>query len=661
MSDTQLTNELTAFSRWKQRQRKTLQQLGPWLKKQGLYTAEAHRAIERAHHALASDTITVAVAGEFSRGKTELINALFFHDFQRRLLPTDAGRTTMCPTEIYQDDSLEPHLRLLPIESRLGDDSLHKLRLTSEAWIEQALELDNLDTLEAQLSEITASRKVPVNEAVRLGLYRAEQASGILLEDELVEIPRWRLAQINFRHPLLAKGLRILDTPGLNAVGNEPELTYEMLPSAQAILFVVGADTGVTRSDLEMWQQFIKRPGGQRSPGLMVVLNKADTLWDELRPERDVRQTINRQCAEVARILDIGTHQVFPASAQKGLFSRIQKDRQLEENSGIARVEKHLSDVMVKNRRDLIMSEYTENVQSALEALEHIVNGRLGRIDEQTDGLNRMGGESDNNLAHMLRETQTHKHQYQASLETYRDSRTSFANLGQVLMTALDVGSLEKVIDQAHHQMSGAWTTFGLKMAMRTLFDDIKNRMETVSTQIQSMRRLVRSIYRHFKTHHNFSELDPPMFSIVKYQVELSLLQQEADVFRNSARVVITEQHFVVARYFNTIVNRVLSIFRLANEDAQQWLSHALDPLTLAIKEHRGTISQQIQDLKLAGQSRKTIHLRLHKLSRDRQRLEQQLDSLRNVRETLGNQHMPDVDGRVKPRLISNTNEPALA
>ncbi|WP_419588817.1 hypothetical protein, partial [Thiolapillus sp.] len=41
---------------------------------------------------------------------------------------------------------------------------------------------------------------------------------------------RWRLAHLNYRHPLLAQGLRILDTPGLNAISSEPELTYEILP-----------------------------------------------------------------------------------------------------------------------------------------------------------------------------------------------------------------------------------------------------------------------------------------------------------------------------------------------------------------------------------------------------------------------------------------------
>ena len=39
-----------------------------------------------------------------------------------------------------------------------------------------------------------------------------------------VEISRWRHAVINVPHPLLKQGLVILDTPGLNAIGTEPEL-----------------------------------------------------------------------------------------------------------------------------------------------------------------------------------------------------------------------------------------------------------------------------------------------------------------------------------------------------------------------------------------------------------------------------------------------------
>jgi hypothetical protein len=43
---------------------------------------------------LRSDKLVVALVGEFSRGKTELINAIFFSDYRRRLLPSTPGRTT---------------------------------------------------------------------------------------------------------------------------------------------------------------------------------------------------------------------------------------------------------------------------------------------------------------------------------------------------------------------------------------------------------------------------------------------------------------------------------------------------------------------------------------------------------------------------------------
>jgi hypothetical protein len=38
-------------------------------------------------------------------------------------------------------------------------------------------------------------------------------------------VPAWRHAVINYPHPLLKRGLVVIDTPGLNAIGAEPELT----------------------------------------------------------------------------------------------------------------------------------------------------------------------------------------------------------------------------------------------------------------------------------------------------------------------------------------------------------------------------------------------------------------------------------------------------
>ena len=655
MSDMQLNRQLTAFSQWKKRQRKILRQLQPWLKQQGLYTVEAHNAIQQSYAALLDDNITVVVAGEFSRGKTELINSLFFHDFGRRLLPTDAGRTTMCPTEIFQEDKSTPYLRLLPIETRLKATSLQELRQDKNAWVKQRLNLANPEALASQLRSLTASREVPVEQAIRLGLYPAERAVQPSDRLRLVEIPRWRLAQINFPHPLLAKGLRILDTPGLNAVGNEPELTYETLPNAQAVLFVLGADTGVTRSDLAMWKQFIMPINRTDRRGLMVVLNKTDTLWDELRPEHEVEASIERQCQDVARVLDVGPDQVFAASALKGLVARIRVDHELEGQSGISRIEDYMSTVIVDNRRDLIMSEYTEHVRSALQTLENLVNARLKRSTRQATELAQLSNQSEAAITQMLRQTEREKQRYQASVDAYQDSRNRFKRQGQHLLATISLHSLDQVIEQARRQMSGAWTTYRLKEAMRILFEDINKRMELIGSQTQEMRRLVRTIYRRFETDHDFPPMQPSMFSIVPYQVELGLLHQEAEVFRNSARLVMTEQHFVISRYFSTIVRRVRKIFGNAREEAYQWLEHTLDPLTVEVKEHRAEIARQIDDLKHAGTSRKTIQQRLNTLQRDTERQQQQLKSLRNVSQVLCNPVMPNEQGKVQPTLVKTS------
>jgi hypothetical protein len=66
----------------------------------------------------------LAFVAEVSRGKSELLNAIFFADTGRRVLPATPGRTTMCPVELQFDAGTAAELALLPIDTRLGGLSL---------------------------------------------------------------------------------------------------------------------------------------------------------------------------------------------------------------------------------------------------------------------------------------------------------------------------------------------------------------------------------------------------------------------------------------------------------------------------------------------------------------------------------------------------------
>src|SRR5690606_39878698 len=134
-------------------------------------------------------------------------------------------------------------LRLLPIETRNLENSLTDLKKQSQHWLEIALDQTDADSLISAFAHVAQNKSVATEEAIALGflpeaLEAAEQADHVL-------VPAWRHALINIDHPLLRQGLRIIDTPGLNALGSEPELTLSLLPSAQAVLFLLSADTEI--------------------------------------------------------------------------------------------------------------------------------------------------------------------------------------------------------------------------------------------------------------------------------------------------------------------------------------------------------------------------------------------------------------------------------
>ena len=158
----------------------------------------------------------------------------------------------MCPVELAWDAGEPSSLMLLPIETRLDGLSLTELRPQRRAWKIVPLLVHDPEQLAQSLLEVTRTSFVSKDQARALGFWDdAHPEDNPPLDDAgRVEVPAWRHAVINSPHPLLKQGLVVLDTPGLNAIGAEPELTLSLLPSAHATVFILGADTGVTKSDM---------------------------------------------------------------------------------------------------------------------------------------------------------------------------------------------------------------------------------------------------------------------------------------------------------------------------------------------------------------------------------------------------------------------------
>ena len=95
MNNLQFQQSLRAFGEWRTRLIQLIEGYREWLEKHNMGSAEATEMLLTMVQSLSSERVTLAFAAEFSRGKTELINSMFFAETGVRLLPSTPGRTTM--------------------------------------------------------------------------------------------------------------------------------------------------------------------------------------------------------------------------------------------------------------------------------------------------------------------------------------------------------------------------------------------------------------------------------------------------------------------------------------------------------------------------------------------------------------------------------------
>lgn len=566
-----------------------------WVERYASADAEQTLRLYDLAESLKHDRLMIAFVAEFSRGKSELINALFFADLKQRLLPSDAGRTTMCPTEIFHDAGSKPYIRLLPIETRLRDESIASLKRLPVEWSTITLDPANALQMSAALRSLAETRRIPVIEARAMGL--GDEKDGHFSQygaaDGKIEVPAWRYAMINFPHPLLEQGLSILDTPGLNALGSEPELTLNVIPNAHGVFFLLATDTGVTRSDLDIWENTVYR----RVNHHIAVLNKIDMLWDDLKSDAEISAIIERQIEQTALQLRIPRHQVFAVSAQKALVGKIRDDRALLERSGIAALENLLAGKIIPSRQSLLYQSVSRELCGMLEASRDGVASRLQAVKEDVARLEDFTGKNHEIVAQLRDKLLNEKHTYDATTLNFKVTRNLVQEQGHALLAALSGEKLNAMLDVSRGHLEGSWTTAGLTRGMTTLFDRINVQFAQVDHAASTILGLLNSVYRRFQEEHGFPQLNPPVLDLGPHRERLRNLAQSTGVFCRDPANLILEKRFMVSKFYQSLVNEACAVFETARTEANTWLRRTLDPLVLRIRDHKIQLEQRIQTL----------------------------------------------------------------
>lgn len=589
-----MVHDFEQYSAWRQGVVSALESYQMWVNAAELTDGSTEQRVARALRRLADDKLSVAFVAEFSRGKSELINALFFADYGQRILPSAAGRTTMCPTELMYDPAFPPCLRLLPIETRAEHLSTSDYRDDPAAWTVFPLALDAGDSMHETFKQVSLTKQVSVAEAKRYGLYDETDpdVAATLDEDGQVEISLWRHAIINFPHPLLKQGLVILDTPGLNAIGTEPELTLNLIPNAHAVLFILAAETGVTKSDIEVWRTHIGAGAGR-----VVVLNKIDAMWDELKSEAENDAEIERQRASVAHMLALETRQVYPVSAQKGLVGKINGDMALLEKSRIGALEAALFNELIPAKKDIIRKQLADDMAQLVGAQQSMIGARIRDIVEQLQELKSLRGKNQSVIAHMMRRIDIEKKEFDGSLFKLAGTRSVFARLSNELFTTLGMDAVQQEINTVRDAMEASRFATGMRAPVKHFFDQARANLEQSGVRIAEISEMMESMYRKFSAEHGLTLSLPMTFSLDKYSAEIAAIEAVYQKQFGTTTLIMTSRGALMERFFDSIASRVRRTYRAANADVEAWLKVIMAPLEAQIRQHKEQLKHRLASI----------------------------------------------------------------
>ena len=621
MTEKNLQSDIQEYSDWRTAVSGAVQDLSTFLKAKNVTDLRTHHQFENVLGALADDNLSVAFVAEFSRGKSEMINTIFFGNYKKRILPSGSGRTTMCPTELMYDPNLPSSIRLLPIESRKDERALFELKKDKSLWREITFDADDVQSVSDAMIGMTDNKLVSKAYAKELKFDLLEDENSEIglpvNEYDEVEIPSWRHAIINLPHPLLEQGLVILDTPGLNAIGAEPELTINQLATAHTVVFILSHDTGVTSTDLELWQQHLdgEKSEKERNQRKLVALNKIDALWDGIRSETEIQNEIDAQVRATSKTLNLDPANIFPVSAQKGLLAKLSNDTELLQRSNIPALENAIASKLIPEKRKIVVEKVRSALEGILDSASSIMDNRLKDADEHIAELKQLSSKNTDVISHIMLKVQSEKSSLEKDMQRYQALRAVYSKETTKLVQLLSNDRLEKLIAITRHNMARCASSITLQKTISKYFERLNYYIDSAIEQANEIAALSENITRDFEQDHGIANFKVRRLRLEKFKQEIARLEAKHRHLKDTRTLFFREQMSITNRFYESVCQASRKIFSRALRDATNWNNNLMVPMETYVREHHTQLRRRLESVKRIHKASDTVEQRLQELT----------------------------------------------
>lgn len=291
------------------------------------------------------------VLGDLKRGKSTFVNALL----GERLLPSDVNPCTAILTVL-----------------RYGD----RKQVTIHFQGDRPPEAIDFDTFREQ--------------------YTIDPSEAKRLETEQVHaFPDVEYAVVEYPLSFLAKGIEIIDSPGLNDTEARNQLSLSYINNCQAILFVFRAVQPCTLDERRYLENYIK----DRGLSVFFLIN----AWDEIRKsaidpeddeevreaERKIRQVFRTHLTPYCQVdgYNLYEERVFEISSLTVLRRRLKDDRASLEGTGFLQFLSALNVFLAEERAVALFRQARTLARNARDRVREGVDRRLSLLASGTEEL----------------------------------------------------------------------------------------------------------------------------------------------------------------------------------------------------------------------------------------------------------------------------------
>jgi hypothetical protein len=303
--------------------------------------------------------------------------------------------------------------------------------------------------------------------------------------------------------------------------------------------------------------------------------------------------------------------------------------------SGIRALERVLAEEIVPAKQEILRAAVEREIGTMVESSLQTVENQLDSIRAELKDLAQLAGKNRTIAKAMLAKLETDRTNYSQQTQGFRLASAAVIKQGGMLLTNLDSGFIEHILEQGRENIEGSWTTPGLMRAMQSLFEHYSAQSQKILTFSSDVQKLVEGVYERFHQGYGFARLVPPPLNLERHTVAMLGLQRQVEDFCRDPVNVMTEKHFLVRRFYNGLVTQAREVFDGARAEVDAWLKSVLGPLSLQIKEHEALLTRRVEGFRKVGENINNLQGRIRDLDAQKNTLREKHADLVSVKRAI--------------------------